>query len=78
MKKLTVLATAMLALGGVASADIQAPPGSTYTATRKLGRGLSNILYGFMEIPEQIVRRPPQPPLYVLHGAGERRSLEDR
>lgn len=57
MKKLAVLATAMLALGGVASADIQAPPGSTYTATRKLGRGLGNILYGFMEIPEQIVRK---------------------
>jgi putative exosortase-associated protein (TIGR04073 family) len=57
MKKLAVLATAMLALGGIASADIQAPPGSTYTATRKLGRGLGNILYGFMEIPEQIVRK---------------------
>ena len=57
MKKLAVLATAILALGGVASADIQAPPGSTYTATRKLGRGLGNILYGFMEIPEQIVRK---------------------
>jgi len=57
MKKLTVLATAMLALGGIASADIQAPPGSTYTAPRKLGRAVSNILYGFMEIPEQIVRK---------------------
>jgi putative exosortase-associated protein (TIGR04073 family) len=57
MKNLAALATAMLALGGIASADIQAPPGSTYTATRKLGRGLSNILYGFMEIPEQIVRK---------------------
>jgi len=57
MKKLVVLATAMLALGGVASADIQAPPGHSYTAERKLGRGLSNILYGFMEIPEQIVRK---------------------
>jgi putative exosortase-associated protein (TIGR04073 family) len=57
MKKLAVLATAMLALGGIASADIQAPPGSTYTAQRKLGRAVSNILYGFMEIPEQIVRK---------------------
>jgi putative exosortase-associated protein (TIGR04073 family) len=57
MKKLAVIATAMLALGGVASADIQAPPGHAYTATRKLGRGLGNILYGFMEIPEQIVRK---------------------
>jgi putative exosortase-associated protein (TIGR04073 family) len=57
MKKLAVLATAMLALGSIASADIQAPPGSTYTATRKLGRAVSNILYGFMEIPEQMVRK---------------------
>ncbi|MCW1913760.1 exosortase system-associated protein, TIGR04073 family [Luteolibacter sp. GHJ8] len=57
MKKLAVIATAMLALGGIAAADIQAPPGHAYTSTRKLGRGLGNILYGFMEIPEQIVRK---------------------
>jgi putative exosortase-associated protein (TIGR04073 family) len=57
MKKLVVLATTFLALGSFASADIQAPPGSTYTATRKLGRALSNILYGFVEIPEQMVRK---------------------
>jgi putative exosortase-associated protein (TIGR04073 family) len=60
MKKLLVLATAFAALGGIAHADIQAPPGSTYTSTRKLGRGLSNILYGFMEIPEQMVRKQDQ------------------
>ncbi|MBB5351783.1 putative exosortase-associated protein (TIGR04073 family) [Haloferula luteola] len=57
MKKLLVLATAALAFTGMASADIQAPPGSQYTATRKLGRAVSNILYGFVEIPEQIVRK---------------------
>lgn len=57
MKKLAVIATAFVALTGVAAADIQAPPGSTYTSTRKLGRAISNILYGFMEIPEQIVRK---------------------
>jgi putative exosortase-associated protein (TIGR04073 family) len=57
MKKLTVLALVTLALSSVASADIQAPPGSTYTSTRKLGRAIGNILYGFMEIPEQIVRK---------------------
>lgn len=57
MKKLVVIATAFVALTGVAAADIQAPPGSTYTSTRKLGRAISNILYGFMEIPEQIVRK---------------------
>ena len=57
MKKLLVLATTFLALGGFASADIQAPPGSEYTATRKLGRALGNIIYGVIEIPEQIARK---------------------
>ena len=57
MKKLLVTATALIALSGFAAADIQAPPGSQYTSARKLGRGISNILYGFMEIPEQIVRK---------------------
>ncbi len=57
MKKLFVIASTMAALSGMVVADIQAPPGSTYTATRKLGRSLSNIVYGFMEIPEQIVRK---------------------
>jgi putative exosortase-associated protein (TIGR04073 family) len=60
MKKLLVIATAFAALSGVVLADIQAPPGSTYTSARKLGRAVSNILYGFMEIPEQIVRKQDQ------------------
>ncbi len=49
----------ILSLGMAATcyADIQAPPGSQYTSSRKLGRAISNILYGVMEIPEQIVRR---------------------
>lgn len=57
MKKLVVIATAILSLAGFAAADIQAPPGHEYTSTRKLGRAISNILYGFMEIPEQVVRK---------------------
>ena len=56
MKYLILVAT-MLSLSGLASADIQAPPGSNYTSMRKLGRGISNVLYGVMEIPEQIVRK---------------------
>jgi putative exosortase-associated protein (TIGR04073 family) len=55
MKKLLVIASVIAALTGIVSADIQAPPGSTYTSSRKLGRAISNILYGFVEIPEQIV-----------------------
>jgi putative exosortase-associated protein (TIGR04073 family) len=57
MKKLLVIASAFTALTVFVSADIHAPPGSTYTPTRKLGRALSNILYGIVEIPEQIVRK---------------------
>ncbi len=57
MKKLFVIASSFAALCSVAVADIQAPPGSTYTSSRKLGRGISNILYGFIEIPEQLVRK---------------------
>ena len=57
MKKLLVFAAASLALTMAAPADIQNPPGAQFTPSRKLGRALSNILYGFMEIPEQIVRK---------------------
>ena len=56
MKKL-ILAATFLCLGGIAYGDIQAPPGAKYTSSRKLGRAISNILYGVTEIPEQIVRR---------------------
>lgn len=57
MKNLIVIATALFALSGIVAADIHAPPGSTYTSSRKLGRAISNILYGIVEIPEQIVRK---------------------
>ncbi len=60
MKKLFVIASAFAALTVFVSADIQAPPGSTYTSSRKLGRAISNILYGFIEIPEQMVRKNEQ------------------
>jgi putative exosortase-associated protein (TIGR04073 family) len=57
MKKLCFIATAFATLTVFVAADIHAPPGSTYTASRKLGRALSNIIYGVVEIPEQIVRK---------------------
>ncbi len=60
MKKLLVIATTFAALSSVVVADIQAPPGSTYTSSRKLGRALSNIMYGVIEIPEQLVRKNAQ------------------
>ena len=57
MKKLLLITVAFSSLFGIVAADIHAPPGFTYTAERKLGRALSNILYGVIEIPEQIVRK---------------------
>ena len=49
--------SALLASGdvGVASADIQAPPASEYTPTRKLGRAIANLIYSVEEIPLGII-----------------------
>ena len=41
---------AAAALAATALADIQQPPGSDYGPTRKLGRGLSNVLFGPSEL----------------------------
>ncbi len=57
MKKLLATASVFAILSGVVLGDIHAPPGSQYTSSRKLGRAIGNILYGFIEIPEQIVRK---------------------
>lgn len=56
MRKLSLIA-AFLCLGSLAYGDIHTPPGAQYNSSRKLGRAISNILYGFTEIPEQIVRQ---------------------
>ena len=56
MRKL-LLITLTLGMAVPVQADIQAPPGTNYTSSRKLGRAISNILYGFIEIPEQMVRK---------------------
>ena len=48
----------LLAVGFAASSpgDIQSPPAADYGPTRKLGRGLSNFLFGWSEIPVTIAR----------------------
>ena len=50
MKSLLTILLAV-AFGAVAYADIQAPPMSQQGPTRKLGRGFSNVLFGWTEIP---------------------------
>ncbi|HEY5752944.1 MAG TPA: exosortase system-associated protein, TIGR04073 family [Chthoniobacterales bacterium] len=50
--------SSLLLLAVVAStafADIQDPPAKKYNATRKLGRGISNVAFGYTEIPSQMV-----------------------
>lgn len=56
MKTLTPLLIAFLICGmpTLVRADIQAPPASDQGPTRKLGRGLGNILYGSTEIIESM------------------------
>ena len=60
MRKSLTLIIIIAVLGAaplpVANADIQDPPAAQYTGTRKLARGLANILYGITEIPSMWVR----------------------
>jgi putative exosortase-associated protein (TIGR04073 family) len=49
MKTLLLLAS-LVVFAGSAFADIQDPPGNDYGPTRKLGRGLSNLLFAPAEI----------------------------
>ena len=50
--------TAALVLGFAISslADIQDPPANDYGPTRKLGRGLSNLVFGIAELPTTIAK----------------------
>jgi len=52
------LLAAALVVGFAATsfADIQDPPANDYGPTRKLGRGLSNVVFGLAELPVQIAR----------------------
>lgn len=50
--------TAALVLGFTISsfADIQDPPSNDYGPTRKMGRGLSNLVFGIAELPVTIAK----------------------
>ena len=56
MKKLFAAALLLGLVTTSTFADIQDPPGNDYGPTRKLGRGLSNVLFGITEFPVQIAR----------------------
>lgn len=55
MKKLIILFT-LLAIASSTVADIQAPPGERLKRVGKLSRGLANVIYGWIEVPEQWAR----------------------
>ena len=46
-----LLAVTALALSSTAFGDIQSPPGHHFTWSRKLSRGVGNILFGWLEYP---------------------------
>ena len=50
MKKLSAVAVIVVAFAANSVADIQDPPSNDYGPTRKLGRGLSNLLFAPAEI----------------------------
>ena len=51
----TLLSAAFLLAFAISSfADIQDPPSNDYGPTRKLGRGLSNLVFGIAELPATI------------------------
>lgn len=62
MKKLTVflVLVAVISTSAIitplAEADIHEPPKMRFTASRKFGRGVSNIIYGWTEIPATMHR----------------------
>jgi putative exosortase-associated protein (TIGR04073 family) len=55
MKKL-LIAAFLLASVTIGLADIQDPPSNDYGSTRKLGRGLSNMVFGIAELPVTIAK----------------------
>jgi putative exosortase-associated protein (TIGR04073 family) len=55
MKRL-LAAALLLGFALSTSADIQDPPSNEYGPTRKLGRGISNVVFGLAELPVTIAR----------------------
>lgn len=46
----------LVALAHVSRADIHDPPSNDYGPTRKLGRGISNVLFGWSELPTTVAK----------------------
>jgi len=55
LRSLLIIAVSLAVVGVTAYADIQAPPMMDMGPGRKLGRGISNVLYGITELPTTII-----------------------
>jgi putative exosortase-associated protein (TIGR04073 family) len=49
-----VAAALLIGLAAFVRADIHDPPSNAHGPTRKLGRGISNLLFGWAEVPYEI------------------------
>ena len=56
MKTPLILLIVLFCFGASSLADIQDPPANNYGPTRKLGRGLSNLVFGITELPTTIAK----------------------
>jgi putative exosortase-associated protein (TIGR04073 family) len=54
--KILVAVALLLGLALTGRADIHDPPSNDYGPTRKLGRGISNLLFGVAELPDSITK----------------------
>ena len=54
--KILVVAAVALAFAGTCRADIHDPPSNDYGPTRKLGRGISNLVFGIAELPNTVAK----------------------
>ena len=51
-----VVAVLLFGIAALCRADIHDPPSNSYGPTRKLGRGISNLLFGWSEFPHEIAK----------------------
>ncbi|HXP35627.1 MAG TPA: exosortase system-associated protein, TIGR04073 family [Chthoniobacterales bacterium] len=56
MKKQLLVGLVSFAVAATAIADIQDPPSNDYGPTRKLGRGIANLLFASAELPVTVGR----------------------
>jgi putative exosortase-associated protein (TIGR04073 family) len=76
MKKHLLLALIGIFLVVNAHADVQDPPSNGYGPTRKLGRGLSNFLFGSSELPDSVCKVNKTEGNVAAAGYGVVRGLE--